>query len=199
MAFEQVLIEIQTNLSNFGAETMKLLPNLVTAILLLIIGIFVGKFAKWLLKKILIGGLKLDKLLKYGFIGTLLTAVKWVIYILFLQASIVALKIPGFSDYLSQGLAIIPGVFGAILIIAIGYAIAHYLKTALQKTEKESLGLLGNILFFFIVFVAASLAIQAAFVQFEGLAEKLIIVLMVIGGAAIAGNYLKTTKKKRKS
>jgi hypothetical protein len=201
MTFHEQIIEgVQQNVANFGIDTVILLPNLITAIALLLIGIFIGKFSKWILKKILVSGFKLGTLIKVEIIDTFASIIKWVIYIVFLQSAVTVLSIPLLSKYLGTALGIISGLIGSIVILIVGYALANFLKVKLENTKLENISLLGSILFFFIVYVSLVLAIQSALVgsgEEENLSQNVILIVTALFGATIAWNYRDYLKKKK--
>ena len=59
MAFDSLQSLLEGALSVLGSSSV-IATNIIVALLLLIIGVFVGKLSKWLLKKIFVSLLKLD-------------------------------------------------------------------------------------------------------------------------------------------
>jgi hypothetical protein len=201
MAFhEQIVKSIQQNVTNFGVDTVNLLPNIITAAALILIGLFIGKFSKWLIKKILVSGFKLGTFIKVEIIDTFASIIKWIIYIVFLQSAINSLGIPVISKYLGTSLGIIGGLIGSIVILIVGYALANFLKVKLEATRLENISILSNILFLFTVYASFVIAIQSALVGFgeeEKLAQNVILVFTGLFGATIAWNYRDYLKKKK--
>jgi hypothetical protein len=188
MAFD-ILTPIQESLGQFGFDLSVLVPQLVVAVVFLLVGLIAGKFLKWLLKKILISFLKLDELLKYGIIETMLTLVKWVVYLLFINAAINAVDIPGLSSYLTASLTVIQGIMASLVILVAGYAVARYLKNALQKTGVRDLQFLGILLWGFSIYISFALAVRSAFVGLEQLAEYVVIIATLALAYVMAKNY----------
>jgi hypothetical protein len=196
MAMSQYISTIKESLTTWGFDVAVFLPNLALAIILVIFGIFVGKFVKWLLSKILIKGFKLDNIFKYGFIDTSLIAVKWVIYLLFLQLAFVTLKLPILSEYLYRGLGIIPGVLGAVVIVIVGYAIAVFLNNGFAKAEKDEARLLGNILFIFVTYISLTLALMTAFGSVKDVTSNTILIITALAVAGFIWTFKGHLKKK---
>jgi hypothetical protein len=193
---DQIITGINENVASFGIDTAKLLPDLISATVLLLFGVFIGKLIKWILKKMLVKGIKLEAFVKLDIIDTFLTIIKWVIYIVFIQAAIAVLKIPVLSDYLGTALGIIQGLISSVVILAVGFALARYLKVRLEKIGVGDLGVLGAILFVFIMFVSASFAIKSAFLDTK-LSDYIILIIAFAGSAAIAWNFRDYLKKKK--
>jgi len=189
MVLREIMDGIGREFGSFGDVIVQYVPNVIIAFLILVVGIFIGKFAKWGLKKILITGLKLDNILKYGSIDVILTVVKWVIYIVFVRLAVIQMEIPILSEYLSTGLGILQGLAGSIAIVIIGYAIALYAKNLLEKVELESAKLLGEILFFFIFYIVLTLAMRTAFVGYEALANQVIVITSIFGALGVTFYY----------
>jgi hypothetical protein len=197
---EQIITDVQQNVANFGIDTVILLPNIITAFALILIGIFIGKFSKWIIKKILVSGFKLGTFIKVEIIDTFASIIKWVIYIVFLQSSVTALGISILSKYLGTALGIISGLIGSIVILIVGYGLANFLKVKLEGTKLENISILSSILFLFIVYISLVLAIQSALVGFgdEGnLSQNVVLIVTALFGATIAWNYKDYLKKKK--
>ena len=71
-------------ISNLGLTSGEFYANLLIAILLVIVGVFLGKIIKFFLRKGL-EKIKIEKMIKWGFIELFLTVIKWSIYILFID------------------------------------------------------------------------------------------------------------------
>jgi len=189
MVLEEVRQKIGIELGDFGDVIIQYAPKIIIAFLVLMLGIFVGKLVKWVLKKILVNGLKLDRILKYGSINVVLTIIKWVIYLVFVRLAVIQLEIPIFSEYLSTGLGVLQGLAGSIGILVMGYAIAVYARNLLKKVELESAWLLGEALFFFISYIVLFLAVRTAFVGYEVLANQVMVILTIFGALGITFYY----------
>jgi hypothetical protein len=201
MAFiEQIIEGVKQNVSSFSIDTVNLLPNLITALAIFFIGIFVGKLTKWLLKLILVKIFKLGALIKVEVIDAFTAIIKWIIYIVFFQSAITILGIPVLTQYLGTALGIIGGLIGSIVILMVGYALANFLKLKLEETKLGDIDILGKMLFLFIIYVALVLAVESALVSFgeKSVAPNVILVLTTLFAATIAWHYKDYGKKGRK-
>jgi hypothetical protein len=195
---ENVIVGVRQSMSDFGVGAVELLPSIITALVLIIAGIFIGKFSKWAIKKILVSGFKLGTLIKLEIIDTFASVIKWIIYIAFLQSAVSALNITVLSKYLGTALGIIGGLISSIVILIVGYSLANFLKIKLEATKLKNISLLSGILFLFVIYVSIVLAIQSAFVGFgeeEKLYQNVILIITALLGATIAWNYKDYFKK----
>jgi MFS family permease len=174
---------------------LEFLINLILAIILIIIGVFLGKFIKLLLRK-LFDKIKLKKLINPEFIDMFLIIVKWSIYILFINAALIQLGVPVFTNWLTTILGTIPALTGALVIIAVGFAIATFLKNVIIESKVENGNILAQIFFFFINYVFIIFAIKTALISIKDvfITNILIIVLTAIAGIAFIIFYLKEKK-----
>jgi hypothetical protein len=194
MGPEQIIANIQNEIAELGINTVAVFPNIITALSLILLGLFFGKFSKWFLKKTVINGLKLELLVKGGIIETFLTSIKWVIYVVFLRQAFTVLQIPILSDFLSTALGIIQGLAASIVILVVGYGVALYLKKSVEKIAGWQL--LGGILFLFVIYISLAVALRSAFGS-EKLANNVILIITAAGAAAIAWNYKDAIARKR--
>jgi hypothetical protein len=194
MGPEQIIANIQYEIASLGTDAAAAVPDIITALALIALGLFIGKFSKWFLKKTLISGLKLELWIKKDLTETVLTSIKWVIYVVFLRQAFVVLKIPILSEYLSTVLGIIQGLAASIVILVVGYGVALYLKRSIEKIAGWQL--LGSILFLFILYISLTVAVRSAFGS-EKLASNVILIITAAGASALAWNYKDAIPKKR--
>ena len=186
--------------SDFFAEKMgavdinTLLYNLIIAILLLVIGIFLGKFVYNILKK---GAEKssLNKTMKPSFINLFITIIKWSIYILFVNLALNRLNIPQLTYWITSILVVIPAVVGALLLIVIGFAIAVYLRELIEESSILGWETLSMIFYYFVLLIFLIFAFKTALILIApSLVNTLVIILVVVASIAVA--YSRVAKKK---
>jgi hypothetical protein len=194
MGPEQIIANIQYEIASLGTDAAAAVPDIITALVLIALGLFIGKFSKWFVKKTLLSGLKLELWIKKDLTETVLTSIKWVIYVVFLRQAFVVLKIPILSEYLSTVLGIIQGLAASIVILVVGYGVALYLKRGIEKIAGWQL--LGSILFLFILYISLTVAVRSAFGS-EKLASNVILIITAAGASALAWNYKDAIPKKR--
>ena len=121
-------------ISNIGLTTGEFLANCLIAVVLVIVGIFLGKLVKFGLRRG-IEKMKIDSIIKPSVVKLFLTIVKWSIYILFLDLAIIQLNIPAFTSWLTTILGVMPALTGALIIITAGFGIAVYLKNMVLESK----------------------------------------------------------------
>ena len=109
--------------------------NVILAAVLFVMGIFLGKFIAWVLRKT-IEKANLERTVRKSFIELFVTIIKWSIYILFINLALQQLGIPQLTDWLINILVVIPALVGALILIAVGFAISVYLKDNLHNCKK---------------------------------------------------------------
>lgn len=199
-----------------------ILPGIITAFFVLLLGILAGAlFCRLTIKIVKL--LQLDKAFKLVGIDELLSkadikldtgkflgeTVRWFIVIAFLIAAVDILGLNKVSDFLGDILFYIPNIIVAIIILIIGFIVAHYLAQAIEKSLK--LGGYKNLSFLaglarWIVIIFTSLAALSQLkiasnlidILFTGLVAMIALaggLAFGLGGREIAQDIIKQLKK----
>jgi len=170
----------------FMNSTWTFLPNLIGAVILLIIGWLVGTVVGKVIKEILVR-FKVDKYVSKGKIALKMSeifplVIEWLIYLVFIQAAVEALGTPALVTFVSKLVGFIPGMLEAVIVVVVGYAIAEYVKNEIEKAKLVYSGLMSKVLFWLIVYVAVALALPLV-----GIDATLInsILLIAVGSVGI--------------
>ena len=155
------MVNVLDVIKEFTLNSREIGSDLVIAFIIIVIGIFIGKFVKLVLNRFL-GRLKVDKLFKFGTVEVGLTIIKWAIYLFFISFAIQQLKIPYLSNGFIESLAIIPRSIGAFIVIIAGFLFGKYLKDNITQANKEW-SLLGHISFYFFLYLSFIISIQLIF------------------------------------
>jgi len=195
--FERLISE---PLQEFLDSFIRLLPNLISAILLLIIGLFMG----WLTKKIfsrLLMVFKIDEfsqkhgidslIMRGGMKGSLSSLagrfVGWLVFFIFLIISLSSLNLPAIERFLERFFLYLPNLFVAIIILLIGYLLSNFFgRAALIASVNAGLRgarLIGRIVKLTIFLLAATMALEQL-----GIGRETIIIAfaIVFGGIVLA-------------
>lgn len=213
------------SLQNLWIKTTFFIPELVGALVILIIGLIIASVLGKLAKK-LVGYTRIDKLMeKAGIIRGLQNAgiklnlavfigkiVKWFILIATLIAIADILRIPQITEFLKEIIFYIPNVIVAVIILAIGLLLGALVQNMIEKTLKaskltEASGkLLANIAKWAIIIFTAmaaliQLGIAASLIEilFTGLVAMLALaggLAFGIGGKEKAARFLEEISKK---
>ena len=189
---------IELALAQIWASTLNILPNVIAAIILLLVGWALGKVIGRVVKEVL-RRLRLDRYFKFGEafkVSEIFSiAIAWIIYLVFIKAAVGTLGIAALDEFVGNVLAFIPKILGAMIIILVGYVIAEYVQREVTKTKAEYSRIIGKVIFFFTLVI--SIAIALPFLQIDTTLINGIILILVgsIGlGIAIAiGLGLKDT------
>ena len=160
--------------------------NFVLAVILLGVGIFLGKFIKFLAGKI-IEQSGISRTTKKSFVELFLVVIKWSIYLLFISLALDQLGIPQLTSWISSAIVVIPALVGALLILGIGFVMAVYLRDLIEESDILEKKILGAIFFYFILYVFMIFAIKTALIsQDRSTINTLIIILTAVISAGVA-------------
>jgi len=187
MAEPGFLSEMLTNkVIELGITTEEFSANLLIAVLLIILGIFLGKAVKFFLRKGL-GKLNVEKFVKPSFVKLFLVIIKWSIYILFINLALTQLNVPSITTWLTTTLSVIPTLTGALIILAIGFMIASYLKKIVIESKVQNWQIFSQVFFYFITFIFMIFAFRTAMIPMNDrfISNILIAVFTFLGGLAL--------------
>lgn len=156
-------------LGNLLYESLELLPGLVGAIILLLIGYFIGALFEGIIKAALLkGGLdhwveKHDRHHAIGHAsvsGIMGAATKWYIFVLFLApaASLVSLGI--LSNLLYQLALWLPHVIAGVLIFYFGLILADFAETAIASHKFKWASFFGGLTRVLIILFVLDIALK---------------------------------------
>ncbi|WP_158839065.1 mechanosensitive ion channel family protein [Polaribacter sp. L3A8] len=184
---------LQTLWNNF----IDFLPQLLKGIGFLIIGWLLIKLLLYVIKKAL-GYTKIDSLpeklnvdeifgessLKIQPTKIIITAIKWVLILVFIIVGSELLGLRMVSEQLSGLIAYLPKLISALIIFAIGIYVANLVKKALfsmfKSLELTGGNLVGNIAFYLIAIVVTVTALNQAGVNTDLITSNLSIILGAI-------------------
>jgi len=177
--------------ANIFTQFFNFLPSLFGALLILVIGMFIAKWSKKIIVKVL-SAVKLDKLLrKIGLEAFLSQAeiklkaeviigeiARWLIIIIFFMAAVNVLGLTTVGSVLASVLGYIPNIVSAILILTIGVLLAgiveSLIKSAVNQIDPKTGRLLSKVASYLVVIVATLAAINEL-----GIAQSLINILFI--------------------
>lgn len=186
-------------LANVWASTVLLLPNIVAAILILIVGFVAGKVVGAALEEIL-ARTKVDDYVKvkkaeFKVSHVFTLVVKWVIYLVFVQQAASALGVTVISAFVGEVVAFIPPALTAMIVIAAGYAIARYIEGLVSESDFAYAHLMSRVFFFMIVYISIALALPKVGLD-PGLVNSILLIIVAslgLGFAIALGLGLKDT------
>ncbi len=196
--FDLVALVYQA-LANVWGSTVGILPNIVAAVLILIVGFIAGKVVGAALEEIL-GRTKVDdyvKIKKAEFrISHIVTLIiKWVIYLVFIQQAASALGVTIISAFVGEIVSFIPAALTALVVVAAGYAIARYVEGLVSESDFQYAHLMSRVFFFMIVYISIALALPKVGLN-AGLVNSILLIIVAsvgLGFAIALGLGLKDT------
>ena len=175
----------------------QILPGLILAILILILGYCVA----YLLGYITTVGLEkggVNKLLKQvEHVKTMGhtnvpalggEVVKWFVFIIFLQVAAETLNLGGLSNLLDEFVRWLPNVLVAVLIFFGGVALAHFVEIKVQEhTRMKGMHVMAKTTKWVILFLAVMVGLKQLGVEIGIISDAFLILLSAIGlGLALA-------------
>ena len=132
------------SLSQMGKNVASVIPNVIGAILILILGWFITKIVVMILRRIL-KLTKVDRItklinekevfgtfeIKFNVSGVIIGFVKWILYLVFLIVASDIMDWKIVSVEIGNLLRYLPKLFSAIALLMIGLYIANFLKKAI--------------------------------------------------------------------
>lgn len=174
------------------------LPNLIAAIIILIIGVLIAKAIEKLIQKI-VEALKVDELIKkinvikkieeagtkVVFSQILAWLVKWFLYIALLVAVSEILQLGQFTDFLKDIALFLPNVIIAVLILVVGLVLGAFLEDLIAKVLVSTKAKLVSLIAKIAKWAVVIFAVLAALIQLK-VAPVLIQTLFTTIAMAIA-------------
>lgn len=212
-----VVQNLSVTLNNALAALVAFIPNLVSGIVILLIGIIVASILKTVVLRVL-GFIQLEKLLKrYGvpesaessWSHIIAEIVRWFVIILFLIPVSDIWGLGRFSEVLNNLLLYLPNVLVAVLMILVGFAIARLVYNVLlasvrgvHKETAKTAATIGKwavmVFVFLIVLNQLGIASDLIRILFSGFVAMLAIaggLAFGLGGQDAAKDILQKTRK----
>src|SRR5919109_120904 len=197
----QSFIEPITNsLNEFATTIAEAAPKIVAALILLGIGLLVGRVIGWIVKKVA-EKMNLDRYWSRTGIGESVSragwnltriisvAARWFVYLFFISAAVNVLEFTQLSQAINNVWLWIPNVAGFIIILVIGSLIADFVGRWMQRelpargvVGGKAIGLAATGILYAIVLVVATTQLQIG----EAILNSVITALVWAVAAAIA-------------
>jgi small-conductance mechanosensitive channel len=213
-----------TSLKAMGEKIMTTLPNIIGAILVLVVGWLLTKFVMYLLKKSL-KFIRVDKLtekfnelkifgdskIKFSVIKVITVFVKWILFLVFLiiAADIMSWEIG--SKEIGNLLRYLPRLFSALALFMVGIYIAKFVKNAIQgfysSFDLAGSKIISNLVFYIIAIIITITALNQAGIDTTVVTNNVTIILGAfllaisigfgLGSKEIIGDLLRTFYAKK--
>lgn len=195
---ERLKESLENSLWDFGERTINFIPDFLTGLIVLILGIFIAKIISSIIKKVLDkGGIsKLGDKLQLNSIAegaseklssVIAKFVKLFIILIFgvSAADIMGMDMVGVQ--IDNLLSYLPSLISAVVVFFIGYFIANMIRGLIRSSTKSmgmSAGpLIANLVFYFMLIMIALTALKQAQIETDLLSTN---VIMFIGSALLA-------------
>ena len=195
--WRQISIE---SLTTLGEQIMRILPGILAAVLLLLVGWLLAKIVSRVISRLFrllhfdrladrINELKWMQKSEYKIVPSKIIGkfVYWVILLLFIITATDTLGWSAVSQSFNQLITYLPQLFGAILIFVVGFYLSNlirdFIKTTLRSFEVASASALGETAFYVIMVIVAITALEQAGVKTSLLTSN---ITLIIGSFLLA-------------
>jgi len=178
--------------ANLWYSFLGFVPNLVGALILLIVGYIVGKVAGMIVREILVrvgvdNYLKKEEHLKFKASSVFDVITRWLLYIIFIKAATDLLGISSLSEIMRELIYFIPGLVGAAIIIIVAYGVGLYIKDEILAEKTIYSDLVGKTIFFLILYLGIAVALPLVGINPTIVNNLLLVIVGALGlGVAIA-------------
>lgn len=181
---------IKTNLFG-GLDLNLIILNVLFALGLVIVGLIFGKLINFGLKK-LFRRIGLEKKIKIGILDLFRAVIRWSVYVIFLGLGLAQLGTSNLTQAIMSVLIIVPTFIGALIIIIIGFSIAHFLRRIIRESGISGVDTLSEFIFYFVIYLAGVYAIRIALVSMgEQITNYLVMILTAVFGIVAAYFFIK--------
>lgn len=166
--FTQPVID---SLTTFWQEVVGFVPNLIGALVFLLVGKLIAKWVSYAVEKLL-KALKIEDLskriglteamksvgLKSKVSAVFGVLVYWIIYLVFILAAVEALGVEAITGIVEDLIAYLPNVIAALFTMIIGIAVANFAEKAVQQFHYGKV--LGKLTYFAIIVLVIVSALE---------------------------------------
>ncbi|MEM7821264.1 MAG: hypothetical protein QXX38_00375 [Candidatus Aenigmatarchaeota archaeon] len=178
------MMDIVNSISSFLIE---IFPKLLAAVAFLLLGWLLGIVIGRVIKELMIK-LKIDQRIfrekRVGFKPSNFfpTLFSWTVYLLFIWVAVDILGIQVLREAMQTiVMEFLPGMIKAVIIVVVGYIVGEYIKRQVELTKVEYSKMLGNIVFWLIIYISVATALPLI-----GINPTLLNNILLIIGIAIA-------------
>jgi len=172
---------------------VNIIPGLVAAVIILIIGyliaFIIGHAVKLVLQKFgldkRLAKAKISKAIGYTHMSSVLGEItKWYIFVIFIQAAVDVLNLGTLSILLNEFAMWLPNLIAAVIIVLFGLILSHYVVMKLEEHSKvRGIRTLGKGLKAVMIFIIAMIALEQIGIDISILKNGF---LLLIAGVALA-------------
>jgi hypothetical protein len=186
--------QLLSSFSSIGVQVLSWIPNVLAAILVLLIGNYIAKLVQSLIKQ-LFKTLKIEtyaeklhvseRVKSVGFDVSVTQfiagLVYWLIFLVFISAAASVLGVEVVTRFINQLINYIPSIFAGLVIMVIGVLVAETLGKMLEKVRHGKL--YKTVIKWFILIVAFITAIEQIGINVSFLTEN---IQIIVGGVSLA-------------
>jgi hypothetical protein len=207
MVFQEIFDKLVNSAISF-------VPNLIGAIILLVIGwilgVIVGKVSKEILRRAKID-MYISKKPTFKFSNIISTILSWTIYLIFIREAVNVLALPTLVEAIGIIISFLPGIIGAIIVLMVGYAVGEYVRKQIEESEITYSDIISKVVFFLVIYISIAIALPMVKIDPFLINALLLILVGTIGLgisiaiglglkdviAELAKKYVKTKKLKK--
>lgn len=191
---------VLNSLNNMAEQFMSVIPRLITAVILYLIGLLVAKFVYKTLKKVF-EKIQLDKIgdklneiemvsnanMNIKLSEVFAKIIYYIMMLFFIVAATDVLGMPAISQLVQDIFNFVPNLIVALIVLILGLLLAEAIKsvvlTALKSLSIPSATVIANFLFYFLFVNIVVSALSQAKINTEFLSQN---ISLLIGGGVLA-------------
>ena len=190
MAFEMVG-QIGLALATLVESSIQVLPGIVAAIIVVILGYLIAALVGWVVEKLLDKSgidLKLQKVCKTDMLGRVQCSnilgliVKWYVFIAFLAAAVELVHLGVLTGFLQTVVNWLPNLIVAVLLVLLGLILADYVDKKIQETRIKGAELVARTLYIAIMLIIGVISLNQIGIDVSLLQN---LILLAVGSVAV--------------
>jgi len=176
----------------FAEAGSTILMELLTALVILLAGVIAGKIVGLLVKRLLVALKLREGIENLGadptFLGIDLVELarifsEWYTYLYFLLTALTVIAVPALESFIDEVKYLSVLVVEAIIITYIGIQVSNYIRRNLELYSKYPL--LGAVVYYFLIYLTAVLALSVIYPQAAQLLNYLLLVVVASAGLGV--------------
>ena len=183
--------EIGLALATLLDSAVKVLPGIVAAIIVVVLGYLIAALVAWVVERLLERtgvDVKLQKVCKMEMMGRVQCSgivgviIKWYIFIAFLGAAAELINLGSLQDFLGTVVQWLPNLIVAVILVLLALLLADYVDRKVQDTKIKGADLVGKVLYVAILVLVGVIALNQIGIDVSLLQN---LILLVVGAAAV--------------
>ncbi len=183
--------QIGLALATLVESSIQVLPGIIAAIIVVILGYLIAALVGWVVEKLLDKSgidLKLQKVCKTDMLGRVQCSnilgliVKWYVFIAFLAAAVEIVHLGVLTGFLQTVVNWLPNLIVAVLLVLLGLVLADYVDKKIHETKIKGAELVARTLYIAIMIIIGVISLNQIGIDVSLLQN---LILLAVGSVAV--------------